>query len=207
MLPERKIVTNTHLPTWRMAGREMLQSKVTFWPATTRILNITYNLKTELQKNNINWIFGLIFLIFGSGLVYHSLIDFYTYNFTTVLFIVMRSNSSIIAEFIFGALLATTGILIFINSKNWLNLIKVLAIGMITNVVFALALNITDYIFNWELLAELLVRIVIGFGIYKLTEYLTRINQSEWNFKTEKLKFIIGIVIGLFPFVFRNIFF
>ncbi|WP_242206690.1 hypothetical protein [Aestuariivivens insulae] len=164
-------------------------------------------MKTELQKNNINWIFGLIFLIFGIGLIYHSLTDFFKYNFTTVLFIVMRSNSSIIAEFIFGILTMFSGILIFLNNKKWLTLIKILAIGIIANLVFALSLRITEYIFNWELLAELAIRIIIGFGIYKLTKYLTRINQSEWNLREEKLNFVIGIVIGLFPYLFRNIFF
>ncbi|GAA3787980.1 hypothetical protein GCM10022271_20760 [Corallibacter vietnamensis] len=119
----------------------------------------------------------------------------------------MRSNSSIIAEFIFGILTSFSGILIFLNNKKWLTLIKILAIGIITNLVFALSLRISDYIFNWELLAELSVRLIIGFGTYKLTEYLNRINQSEWNLKAEKLNFIIGIVIGLFPFLFRQIWF
>jgi hypothetical protein len=164
-------------------------------------------MKTELRKNNINWIFGLIFLIFGIGLIYHSITAFFTYNFTTLLFVFMRQNSSIIAEFIFGILLATSGILIFINNKNWLNLIKMLTIGIITNLVFALSLRITGYIFNWNLLAELSIHIIIGFGIYKLTEYLNRVNQSEWNLKKQKRNFIIGIIIGLFPFLFRNIFF
>ncbi|MFD0991701.1 hypothetical protein [Tenacibaculum geojense] len=164
-------------------------------------------MKTELQKNNNNWIFGLIFIIFGIGLIYHSLTDFFKYNFTTVLFVIMRSNSSIIAEFIFGILTAFSGILIFLNNKKWLTLIKILAIGIIANLIFALSLRITDYIFNWELLAELSVRTLIGLGIYKLTEYLTRVNQTEWNLKAEKMNFIIGIVIGLFPFLFRNIFF
>ena len=164
-------------------------------------------MKTELQKKNINWIFGLIFLIFGIGLIYHSITDFFTYNFTTVLFIIMRSNSSIIAEFVFGILLLFSGILIFLNNRIWLTLIKILAIGIIANLVFALSLRITNYIFNWELLAELSIRIIIGFGIYKLTEHLTRINKSEWNLKAEKWNFIIGIVIGLFPFLFRQIWF
>ncbi len=164
-------------------------------------------MKTELRKKNINWIYGLIFLIFGIGLIYHSLTDFFRYNFTTALFVFMRSNSSIIAEFIFGVLLLFSGILIFVNNKNWLTLMKILTLGIITNLAFALSLRITDYIFNWELLAELSIRILIGFGIYKLTEYLTRINQSEWNLKAEKLNFIIGIVIGLFPFLFRQIWF
>ena len=119
----------------------------------------------------------------------------------------MRSNSSIIAEFIFGNLTTFSGILIFLNNKKWLTLIKILAIGIITNLVFALSLRITDYTFSWELLAELAFRIIIGFGIYKLTEYLTRINQSEWNIKVEKLNFIIGITIGLFPFLFRQVWF
>ncbi len=119
----------------------------------------------------------------------------------------MRSNSSIIAEFIFGILTMFSGILIFLNNKKWLTLIKILAIGIIANLVFALSLRITEYIFNWELLAELAIRIIIGFGIYKLTKYLTRINQSEWNLREEKLNFVIGIVIGLFPYLFRNIFF
>ena len=175
--------------------------------ATFHIHTVTTNLKTELQRKNSNLIFGLIFLIFGIGLIYHSITDFFKYNFTTVLFIVMRSNSSIIAEFIFGILTGFSGILIFLNNKKWLTLIKILAIGIIVNLVFALSLRITDYIFNWELLAELLIRILIGFGIYKLTEYLTRINQTEWNLKAEKLNFIIGIAIGLFPFLFRQIWF
>jgi hypothetical protein len=119
----------------------------------------------------------------------------------------MRQNSSIISEFIFGILLATSGLLIFINNKNWLNLIKILTIGIITKLVLALSLRITGYIFNWNLLAELSIHIIIGFGIYKLTEYLTRINQSEWKLKAEKLNFIIGIAIGLFPFLFRQIWF
>tara|TARA_R110000850_G_scaffold187656_1_gene313433 strand:+ start:233 stop:592 length:360 start_codon:yes stop_codon:yes gene_type:complete len=119
----------------------------------------------------------------------------------------MRSNSSIIAEFIFGILLSVSGILIFINNKKWLTLIKILTIGIIANLVFAFSLRVTDYIFDWELLAELSIRIIIGFGIYKLTMYLTRINQSEWNLKSEKWNFIIGIVIGLFPFLFRQIWF
>lgn len=119
----------------------------------------------------------------------------------------MRSNSSIIAEFIFGILTTFSGILIFLNNKKWLTLIKILAIGIIANLIFALSLRITYYIFNWELLAELSVRTLVGLGIYKLTEYLTRVNQTEWNLKAEKMNFIIGIVIGLFPFLFRNIFF
>ena len=164
-------------------------------------------MKTELRKNNINWIYGLIFLIFGVGLIYHSLTDFFKYNFTTVLFVIMRSNSSIIAEFIFGILLSVSGILIFINNKKWLTLIKILTIGIIANLVFAFSLRVTDYIFDWKLLAELSIRIIIGLGIYKLTMYLTRINQSEWNLKSEKWNFIIGIVIGLFPFLLRQIWF
>jgi len=119
----------------------------------------------------------------------------------------MRSNSSIIAEFIFGILLSFSGILIFINNRNWLTLMKTLTIGIIANLVFAFSLRVTDYIFNWELLAELSIRIIIGYGIYKMTIYLTRINKSEWNLKAEKWNFIIGIVLGLFPFLFRQIWF
>lgn len=162
-------------------------------------------MKIELRNKNINLIFGLILLILGIGLIHHSITDFFKYNFTTALFIIMRMNSSIIAEFIFGILLLFSGILIFLNNKNWLTLIKILAISIIVNLVFSLWLTLS--IFNWELLAEISIRVVIGFVIYKLTEYLIRMNLSKWNLKAEKWNSIVGIIIGLFPYLFRNIFF
>ena len=119
----------------------------------------------------------------------------------------MRSNSSIIAEFIFGILFAYSGIQIFRKNKNWLNVLKILIIGIIINIVFALFIKIWTYEFDLDLLGRIALGITFSFGIYKLTEYLTRINSTKWNLKTEKLNFIIGIVIGLFPFLFRNIFF
>ncbi len=148
-----------------------------------------------------------MFLTFGIGLIIHSLTDFFTYNFTTTLFIIMRSNSSIIAEFIFGTLLCISGIQIFVDNKNWLNSIKALTIGILVNLVFSFSLSAFTYAFGWWLAIEIVFRALIGFGIYKLTVYLIRTNESEWNIKGDKLSLIIGIVIGLFPFLFRNMWF
>lgn len=119
----------------------------------------------------------------------------------------MRSNSSIIAEFIFGILLTYSGIQLLRKNKSWLNVLKILTIGIIANIIFALSLRILSREFDLELITRIIIGISIGFGIYILTEYLTRINKSELNFKTQKLNLIIGISIGLFPFLFRNIFF
>ena len=119
----------------------------------------------------------------------------------------MRSNSSIIAEFIFGILFTYSGIQLLRKSRGWLNVLKTLTIGIIVNIVFALFMRVLAYEFDLDLLGRIALGITFSFGIYKLTEYLTRINQSEWNFKSLKLNLIIGILIGLFPFLFRNIYF
>ena len=117
----------------------------------------------------------------------------------------MRSNSSIISEFIFGILLTYSGIQLLRRNEIWLNILRILTIGILANILFALSMRILSREFDLELLGRIILGIIFGFGIYKLTEYLIRINNSEWNFKTQKLSFIIGIGIGLFPFLFQNL--
>jgi hypothetical protein len=75
--------------------------------------------------------------VLGSILIIDSLNDFYRYNFSNLLFVFMRSNSSIIAEFIFGTLLSLSGFQILKNNKSWLNLIKTLTVGVIINITAA----------------------------------------------------------------------
>ncbi len=161
----------------------------------------------QTEKDNVNWIFGLIFLILGIGLLIHSTTDFFKYNFTHVLFVFMRSNSSIIAEFIFGAILCLSGLQIFTGNKNWLNSIKILTLGVIVNLAFSFSLRAFEFTFDWQLILNLLIRILIGFGIFKLAKYLMGKNKSEWNIKMEKTNLFFGILIGLFPFIFRHIWF
>ncbi len=169
------------------------------------LYTITANLNTESKKNKINRIFGLIFTIIGIIFIYDSSTDFFKYNFTSVLFVFMRSNSSIIAEFIFGILLIYSGIQLLRKNKKWLNILRILTIGILVNILFDLSLRTLTRSFDLDLIGRIIIGTIFGFGIYKLTEYLIRMNNSEWNFKTQKLSFIIGI--GLFPFLFRNVFF
>ena len=179
-----------------------------FTTATNHICDVTTNLKTELKKNKINSIFGNIFLILGIALIYHSWIDFFENNFTSVLFILFRrGNSSIIAEFIFGILLTISGFQILRENKSWLNLVKILAIGVIINIVFYLTLSITSSKIDKVLIIIVITGIFFSYGIYKLTKYLIGINDSEWNIKTERTNLIIGFIIGLFPYLFLNVFY
>lgn len=164
-------------------------------------------MKNETQINKINRIFGLIFVILGFVFIYDSLIDFFKYNFTTVLFAFMRSNSSLIAEFTFGVLFAYSGIQLLRKNKIWINTLKTLAIGILINISFALSIRILTYEFDIELLGRIALGTTFSLGIYTLTKYLTRINNFEKSFKSQKLNLIIGILIGLFPFLFQNIYF
>jgi len=164
-------------------------------------------LKIKTNKNKINWAIGLTFLIIGIGLTYDGVADFLKYNFTTVLFVFMRSNSSIIAEFTFGFLLTYSGIQLLIKNKSKLNIIKVLMIGVISNMLLALSLRALLNGFDLELLGRIVLSILFGFGIYKLTQYLIWINHLDRDLKKQKVIFLIGIIIGLFPFLFRNIYF
>ena len=165
------------------------------------------NLKTQLHLNNINWIFGLIFLTFGTSLIIHSISDFFKYNFTSVLFVIMRSNSSIISEFIFGVLLFISGTQIFSNKKSWLRTIKILTLVVIINLTFGSSLKFFGNLFDWLFLLEMLVTVAICFGVYRLTNYLIRVNNSQWNIKREKANLIFSTILAFFPFLFRNVFF
>jgi hypothetical protein len=119
----------------------------------------------------------------------------------------MRPNSSTIGEFVFGVLLCICGIQIFSNRIGWLNTIKILTIGIISNLALSFSFRAFEYSFEWILLADMLIRGLIGITIFKLTSYLTQKNDSEWNIKKEKLNLTIGIVVGTFPLFFRQIFF
>ena len=119
----------------------------------------------------------------------------------------MRSNSSIIAEFIFGILLAYSGILILRKNNNWFNILITLTIGIIVHIIFTLFLRVSSQEFDLDLIGRTILGITFSFGIYKLTEYLMQINKLELYMTTQKLNLIIGFLIGLFPFLFRNVFF
>ncbi len=160
-----------------------------------------------MQKNKINQNFGFLFLILGITLIINSLNNFFTYNFTTVLFVFMRSNSSIIAEFIFGIVLSWSGILILSKNRFWLKLIKILAIAIVVNTVFNLLLMILPLKFNSSLIFKITIGILICFGTIRLTKYLCKINDSTWSLKNQKMNCFIGISVGLFPFLFQNVFF
>ena len=164
-------------------------------------------MKIESKKYRINQTFGNLFLIVGIFLVYDSCTAFFEYNFPQRLFKLSRNNSSIIAEFIFGVLLSGSGILMLTESKIWLNIMKPLAIGIIVNIAFALILIIIQSEFDSHLIIGILVGISFSYGIYKLAKYLIDINDSEWNIKAEKINLIIGILIGVFPYLFLNVYF
>ena len=88
------------------------------------------------------------------------------------------------------------------ESRSWLNIIKLLAIGIIVNIVYALTSTIIISEFDTNLIITIIVGITLSYGIYKLTKYLTGINDSEWNIKTERANLIIGFLIGLLPYLF-----
>ncbi|MBC8753838.1 hypothetical protein H2O64_04100 [Kordia sp. YSTF-M3] len=165
-------------------------------------------MKTAQHVYKTNRDFGILFLIFGITLICHSISDFSMYNYSDgVLFLFMRSNSSIVAEFIFGFLLFLSGILIFTKSKIWLNILKILTIAVTLNILFFIILKIIKSTFQLDLIILVAVPLLISFGLYKLTEYLVRVNNASWNFKTEKINLIMAFVVGLLPFLFSHIFF
>ena len=84
---------------------------------------------------------------------------------------------------------------------------KILTLSLIFNLTFSFCIEYFRPIFHWIIILDLLVRILIGYGIYKLTNYLILKNHTEWKIKEEKITLILGILIGLFPFIFRNIYF
>ncbi len=135
-------------------------------------------------------------------LIVHSISDFYKYNFTDVLFLIMRPNSNIISEFIFGSILCFSGLQILIKSKNWLNSLKIVTLGIITYLTSSLTLRLFRTNFDLNSIIYSAVLILIALGVYKMTSYMIDKNELVWNIKKEPNNLIVGIISGLFPFLF-----
>lgn len=165
-------------------------------------------MQEESKTNIVNQIFGNIFILLGIFLIHDPYNDFFTYNFRPhVLFVFMRPNTSIIAEFLFGVEFLLLGFFMLTKTKAWIKIIKILVVNIITYTITGFLWRIMFWVFDLDFLFRKILSALFCILIYKLTSYFLYINGYKWQLKSDKTSLITGFILGFFPYLFWNVFF
>ena len=89
-----------------------------------------------------NEILGIAIIAIGLFLSIDSALQYYYYNYTSILFFYMHPTYELFARFIFGFIVISIGTLVFIKRKKAFKTLNLLALAMIIYGVIRFAINL-----------------------------------------------------------------